>query len=123
MGASKIPTPDGNETMKKQRKKCRKERFSVYINKILKQIHQDTGISKHSMTVMNSFITDIFERILLEASNLVRHNKKHTLSIREIQSSVKLLLPGELAKHANLEGIKAINKVYNDVDKTNESSS
>ena len=40
-----------------------------------------------------------------------KERKKHTLSAREIQSSVKLLLPGELAKHAIIEGAKAVNKI------------
>ena len=117
MGASKNPstkkaTKDKAATGdKKNKRKNRHETFSVYIYKVLKQVHQDTGISKKSMAIMNSFINDIFERIALEASKLVRYNKKHTLSAREIQSSVKLLLPGELAKHAIIEGAKAVNKI------------
>ncbi len=95
---------------KKHRRKSRHETFSVYIYKVLKQVHNDTGVSKKSMAIMNSFINDIFERIALEASKLVRYNKKHTLSAREVQSAVKLLLPGELAKHAIIEGAKAVNK-------------
>ncbi len=95
---------------KKNRKRSRHETFSVYIYKVLKQVHNDTGVSKKSMAIMNSFINDIFERIALEASKLVRYNKKHTLSAREVQSAVKLLLPGELAKHAIIEGAKAVNK-------------
>ena len=96
---------------KKEHKRSRHETFSVYIYKVLKQVHSDTGISKKSMAIMNSFINDIFERIALEASKLVRYNKKHTLSAREVQSAVKLLLPGELAKHAIIEGAKAVNKI------------
>ena len=95
---------------KKPRRKTRHETFSIYIYKVLKQVHNDTGISKKSMNIMNSFINDIFERIALESSKLVRYNKKHTLSAREVQSAVKLLLPGELAKHAIIEGAKAVNK-------------
>ena len=95
---------------KKLRRRTRHETFSVYIYKVLKQVHNDTGISKKSMNIMNSFINDIFERIALEASKLVRYNKKHPLSAREVQSAVKLLLPGELAKHAIIEGAKAVNK-------------
>lgn len=95
---------------KKSRKKTRNETFSVYIYKVLKQVHNDVGISKKSMNIMNSFINDIFEKIALEASKLVRYNKKHTLSAREVQSAAKLLLPGELAKHAIIEGAKAVNK-------------
>jgi len=100
----------GMKDDKKNKKKARHETFSVYIYKVLKQVHNDVGISKKSMNIMNSFINDIFEKIALEASKLVRYNKKHTLSAREVQSSVKLLLPGELAKHAIIEGAKAVNK-------------
>ena len=91
-------------------KRNRRETFSVYIYKVLKQVHNDTGISKKSMAIMNSFINDTFEKIAIEASKLVRYNKKHTLSAREVQSAVKLLLPGELA-NAIIEGAKAVNKI------------
>ena len=46
----------------------------------------------------------------MEGSKLARYNKKKTLSSREIQSAIKLLLPGELAKHAISEGTKAVTK-------------
>ena len=91
-------------------KRRRTETFSVYIYRVLKQVHPETGISKRSMQIMNSFINDIFEKIALEASKLVRYNKKHTLSSREVQTAVRLLLPGELAKHAVSEGTKAVTK-------------
>ena len=94
-----------------KRRRTRHETFSVYIYKVLKQVHSDTGISKKSMAIMNSFINDIFDRVALEASKLVRYNKKHTLSAREVQSAVRLLLPGELARHAIVEGAKAVTKI------------
>jgi histone H2B len=100
----------GKKGETKHRRRTRHETFSVYIYKVLKQVHNDVGVSKKSMAIMNSFINDIFEKIALEASKLVRYNKKHTLSAREVQSAVKLLLPGELAKHAIIEGAKAVNK-------------
>ncbi len=92
------------------RKKRRMETFSIYIYKVLKQVHPETGISKKAMNIMNSFINDTFDRIAMESSKLVRYNKRRTLSSREIQTSVKLLLPGELAKHAISEGTKAVTK-------------
>merc|ERR1712050_619955 len=60
---------------KAKRRSKRKESFSIYIYKVLKQVHPDTGISS-----------------------------------REIQTAVRLLLPGELAKHAVSEGTKAVTK-------------
>ena len=72
---------------------------------------------------------DIFERVATEASKLAAYNKKSTISSREIQTSyvpaspprsyaahtnflhsVRLILPGELAKHAVSEGTKAVTK-------------
>ena len=73
-------------------------------------MHPETGVSKRSMSIMNSFINDIFEKIANEASKLVRYNRRHTLSSREVQTAVRLLLPGELAKHAVSEGTKAVTK-------------
>merc|ERR1711981_676314 len=72
----------------------RTESFAVYIYRVLKQVHPETGISKRSMSIMNSFINDVFERIAGEASRLVRYSKRHTLSSREVQAAVRLLLPG-----------------------------
>lgn len=94
---------------KKSHKK-RVESYASYIYKVLKQVHPDTGISKKGMSVMNSFINDIFERIAAEAGKLARYNGKSTLSSREIQTAVRLTLPGELAKHAVSEGTKAVTK-------------
>jgi histone H2B len=62
------------------------------------------------MAVMNSFVNDIFDKIMTEAGKLVRYNKKATLSSREVQTAVRLALPGELAKHAVSEGTKAVTK-------------
>ncbi|XP_040276574.1 histone H2B 1.1-like [Bufo bufo] len=76
----------------------------------LKQVHPDTGISSKAMGIMNSFVNDIFERIAGEASRLAHYNKRSTITSREIQTAVRLLLPGELAKHAVSEGTKAVTK-------------
>merc|ERR1712166_565996 len=62
------------------------------------------------MSIMNSFINDIFGKLATEASKLVRYNKRRTLSSREVQSAVRLVPPGELAKHAVSEGTKAVTK-------------
>ena len=70
----------------------------------------ETGISKKAMSIMNSFVNDTFEKIVAEAGKLARYNKKSTLSSREVQTAVRLVLPGELAKHAVSEGTKAVTK-------------
>ena len=82
----------------------------IYIYKVLKQVHPDTGISSKAMSILNSFINDIFEKIATETATLARYNKKPTVTSREIQTAVRLILPGELAKHAVSEGTKAVTK-------------
>lgn len=94
----------------RKRKAKRKESYGIYIYKVLKQVHPDTGVSSKAMSIMNSFVNDIFERIGAEASRLALYNKRSTITSREIQTAVRLLLPGELAKHAVSEGTKAVTK-------------
>merc|ERR1712116_26382 len=95
---------------KKKKKGKRKESYAIYIYKVLKQVHPDTGVSSKAMSIMNSFVNDLFERIAAKASKLAHYNKRSTITSREIQTAVRLLLPGELAKHAVSEGTKAVTK-------------
>merc|ERR1712039_1114184 len=107
----------GNKTVKqvsadhtRKTKKKRNETFSLYIYKVLKQVHPEKGISKKAMNIMNSMVYDIFDQIALQAAQLIRYTHKRTLSFKEIQTCVKLLLPGELAEHAIAEGSRAVTK-------------
>jgi len=86
------PKPEGEKTGRgrpagagrKPGAKKHSETYSVYIYRVLKQVHPETGISKRSMSIMNSFINDVFEKVCAESAKLVRYNKKHTLSSREV---------------------------------------
>eukprot|EP00798_Chlamydomonas_sp_ICE-L_P006634 gene6634-biopygen1832 len=98
------------EGKKKAKKMAKAETYKIYIYKVLKQVHPDTGISSKAMGILNSFINDIFDKIASEAARLARYNKKPTVTSREIQTAVRLVLPGELAKHAVSEGTKAVTK-------------
>ncbi|KAJ4841478.1 hypothetical protein Tsubulata_045097, partial [Turnera subulata] len=107
----KLPK-EGGASADKKKKKAKKsvETYKIYIFKVLKQVHPDIGISSKAMGIMNSFINDIFEKLAQESSRLARYNKKPTITSREIQTAVRLVLPGELAKHAVSEGTKANGK-------------
>ncbi|XP_020571758.1 histone H2B.11 [Phalaenopsis equestris] len=108
----RLPSKEAASGDKKKKKKIKKgtETYKIYIFKVLKQVHPDIGISSKAMSIMNSFINDIFEKLAQESSRLARYNKKPTITSREIQTSVRLVLPGELAKHAVSEGTKAVTK-------------
>ncbi|XP_028173403.1 late histone H2B.L4-like [Ostrinia furnacalis] len=97
----------------KKIKKKNYQSFSIYIYKLLRSVTQSNlGISRKSMQIMNNFVNDMLEKIAVEASRMVVHGKKTTMGSQEVQSAVRLLLPGELAKHANIEGIKALNMYH-----------
>ncbi|KZO95730.1 histone H2B.3 [Calocera viscosa TUFC12733] len=95
---------------KKARKRKPKESWSTYVYKVLKQVHPDTGMSNKAMSILCSFVTDIFERLAREASTLSQINHRSTISSKEIQTAVRLIIPGELAKHAVSEGTKSVTK-------------
>ncbi|TPX76185.1 hypothetical protein CcCBS67573_g02548 [Chytriomyces confervae] len=90
------------------KKPTRKGTFSSCIYKVLKMCHFKAGMSNNAMSIMNSFVNDIFERIAGEASKLMAYNKRSTMSCRDIQTSVQLILPGQLAKYAVSKGILAV---------------
>ncbi|CAH1384787.1 unnamed protein product, partial [Tenebrio molitor] len=68
-----------------KKKRRRKESYAIYIYKVLKQVHPDTGISSKAMSIMNSFVNGIFERIAAEASRLAHYNKRSTITSREFK--------------------------------------
>ncbi|GAM18127.1 hypothetical protein SAMD00019534_013020, partial [Acytostelium subglobosum LB1] len=118
---AKTKTASADGEKKKKKKKSDYSSFSTYIHKILKTLTQNSvsggtekkiTMSAKSMAVMNSFVYDIFERIATEAGLLARKKKRMTLHSRDIQVAVRIILTGELAKHAIVQGMTAVSK-YN----------
>lgn len=93
-----------------KRKKSRHIKFDSYIFRVLRQVHQDIGISAKSMRIMDNFMHDVFHRLSEEAGRLAKINKTKTLTSREVQTACRLMLPGELSKHGCSEGTKAVAK-------------
>mmetsp|Transcript_8980 Transcript_8980/g.19844 ORF Transcript_8980/g.19844 Transcript_8980/m.19844 type:complete len:125 (+) Transcript_8980:65-439(+) len=111
----KMPPTVQEPTVKKKAKKSKEntnESYERYIFKVLRQVHPKMRISKQAMAVMQSCVTDTFDRIAGEANRLCRQMKHSTMTHREIQSAVRLVFPGELSKHAVSEGCKAV-MMYN----------
>merc|ERR1712019_113949 len=89
MPPKKADKKPAKKTVKKgvtgKKKKAKTETYKIYIYKVLKQVHPDTGISSMAMSIMNSFISDMFDKISTEACRLALYNKKPTITAREIQ--------------------------------------
>lgn len=95
---------------KRRHKKHTFNSYSSYIYKVLKALHPNMGISNKAMAIVNSFVADMLERIAQEAGRLSRYNHRRTMTSREVQTAVRLVVPIELAKHAVSEGTKAVTK-------------
>lgn len=96
--ASKKPEKTGEKEVVKKTKR-KPESYGRYLYKVLKQIHENTGISQRAMIILNDFMNDIFERIANEASVLANRDKSRTLRSRDVMTAVKLVFVGELGNH------------------------
>jgi histone H2A len=102
--AAKAPSP----VKTRKRAKANYSGFSSYTTKVLKQVHPDTGINKGALGMVNRFV-DEFMRAVAEASNgLLELSHHKTVDSRVIRSAVQIVLPAELSKHGQAEGIKAM---------------
>ncbi|XP_050109602.1 histone H2B.2-like [Malus sylvestris] len=97
----------GGKRREKRRSRGREE-YKIYVYKVLKQVHPGMGVSSKAMTVLNNLMNDMFEKLADEAARLTTYTARKTLSSREIQGAVKLVLTGELGRHAMAEGTKAV---------------
>lgn len=114
MGARGVVGKKQQGTGKKKRgggKDIREESLGRYLHKVLKQVHPELGISSKAMDVMQSFMVDSFERLAEEAGRLTVHTGHKTLTSREMQTAVRLMLPGALGANAISEGKKAVTKM------------
>ncbi|XP_041061280.1 late histone H2B.L4-like [Carcharodon carcharias] len=109
--ASKQWLPKVTKELPKKRRKSRKQSYSTCMYRVLTQIHPSTK----AMKVMNSFVVDIFKCITFEALHLILYHKHHTISAREIQSAIHLVLPRELVKHTVSEGTRTVTKYTNSI--------
>ena len=103
------------KVLKTARKKTKKplalRSFQTYIHRVLKTIHKsDLRLSGKSMEILDSFANDLFDRLTEEAVKLLRLTGKRTLSHLEVQTAARLILPGDMSRHAVGDGAKAVGK-------------
>ena len=115
-GAKKAAKPAADGEKKGVKKPVRafgakvpkEDRLSVFIYKVLKQVHPQVGISKQTMGVLNDLALEVYQRLCNHATELVRHRGNRNLTALDVQSAIKLSVPGELAKHATSEVSRAV---------------
>ncbi|XP_063297837.1 late histone H2B.L4-like [Pelobates fuscus] len=88
-------------------KRRRTDSFSMYIQKVMKEVNPDLSISSTATKEVEKLVKDILEVIAGQAGRLVRYKKQHTLSQKDLEMAVCFILPGQMAKYAMYEGNKA----------------
>ncbi|XP_048191293.1 late histone H2B.L4-like [Perognathus longimembris pacificus] len=84
------------------------ESFAQYFPLLLNKIHPGLKLSQETMHIMDSFVKDMFARIATEASSLAHSTNRSTISARDIQAAVRLLLPENLSKNAVNQATRAL---------------
>ena len=84
--------------------------FKIYINKVLKQVHPDQGLRGDALNTVNNILRHLIEDLAGVLAKVKTSSSGKTLSSRDIQTAIRIALPGELAKHAVSEGTKAVSK-------------
>ena len=74
----------------KKRKRRRKENYGIYIYNVFRHVHPDVGVSSKAMSIMNSFVNDIFERIASGASRCIVVSFSIFLSVSRLTSYISI---------------------------------
>ena len=117
---SKGPKDDKSGAEKVKAKKvglAAKSSFGLFINRILKNVHSDVGITKNGMAVMDSFARDLLERLAVESGSLCKYHKQVTILPSHVVGAIKLVLPPEIAMHA-IEECKRVHDALAAADKS-----
>ena len=102
---------------KKKKTVSKRKGFAVYIFRIIRQVaegkKQKFGVSSRGMEVLESFVTDMFQRVGSEAAaigNARSSGKRNILSLNDFAAACRFAFPGELGRNAALEGARAVQK-------------
>lgn len=86
------------------------------ISKTLAKVHPTLGINKQARETLNNVFIDFTKRIAHIANEIRIIAKIKTISSREIQGACRMLLPGELAKHAVKKGTDSVTRYSAEYD-------
>jgi histone H2A len=90
--------------------------FSTYVYRVLKQVHPDTGISGSALATMVNLIKVNISKIIFVMNQISIRTGAKTLTSRDVITSIKICIPGELAKHGVSEAIKAVQLYKADIN-------
>jgi histone H2A len=94
--------------MEEKTKKKKNHFFEIYISKVLKQISQNCGITSNAKQQLNSFLCILSKYISALVFDLTLFGKKKTISDKEVENGLNIILSGELLSNSISEGKKAV---------------
>lgn len=102
--STKEPKAANATTAHKQKdRRCRpnhrRNNFAAHFPRVLKLVHEGLSLSREAVKIIDSFIHDILEHIA---------TKRATITSCEMQTTIRLMLPWEMDKHAVSRGSKAV---------------
>lgn len=84
--------------------------FDSYIYKVHKQVHPHMSISQEAKTKLSAMINALIRDFVEYIITFTDHSRQRTISIRDVQSAVRVVVRGELRTHAVSEGVKAVTR-------------
>jgi len=121
--SEKVSQPPSQTDVKKSKKSSGKPltvnnfNFSVYVMKVLKQIHPNTGISGSALATMVNLVKVDVAKLVSVLNQLMIRSGAKTLKERDVIAAIRIALPGELAKQAVSEANKAVTKYTSNAEK------
>lgn len=111
------------ESIQKVSTKKKKSRFyETYISKIIRHISEKNGVTSNAKQQLNSVLCHISRIIAQTIINLTEIAKKKTISEKEVNNGLKIILPKHMADQAIQESHQAIS-TYTNIDNKNKGSS
>ncbi len=84
--------------------------YKVYLRSLIKE--NGTGVGQIASPQLNAMVVDLINRICTEIllAKASTRNKIKTVQPNDVQTAIRLMYPGELARHAIAYGTKAVSK-------------
>lgn len=80
-----------------------KSKLNLYTRRILTQIHPDITVTEKVLDCIDQLLTRFIKILIRRSSSLVQNVKKHTITIPDLEASVKLEFPDCFAERILLE--------------------
>lgn len=88
-----------------------------YIRRVNQEANEELQVSSVALQALDDISLTLMDRIASMAAGMCRATGKKTLSIGDVQSATKLVLPRELHEEAESEGTEALERYTNLIER------